>query len=224
MSGPGMRLVAVLVGQPRTVGARDAADPMAREFRSAIWKSPVAGAVRCGRLGLEGDAVADKRHHGGPDQAVLAYGFDHYADWRAEGTLGDVGPGAFGENLCIAGAREDDVCVGDVYAVGPVRVQVTKPRQPCNTLARRHQRATLVREVFRNGRYGWYLRVLEEGLVEAGQAVTLLERPSPDWPVRRVQDVMAERASRPDEAMDLARCAGLADDWRDRLLAGTQGT
>lgn len=223
MSGDAMRLVAVLLGQPRTVGTRGAAEPMEREFRSAIWKAPVAGAVRCGRLGLEGDAVADRRHHGGPDQALLAYGADHYATWRAEGTLGDVGPGAFGENLCITGANEDGTCVGDIYAIGPVRVQVTKPRQPCNTLARRHQRPTLVREVFRNGRYGWYLRVLEEGPLEAGQAVTLLERPSPAWPVRRVQDVMAERASRPDEAMELARCVGLAADWRETLLAATQG-
>ncbi len=133
-----MRLLSVQVGIPRTVGTPGALDPMQREFTSAIWKEPVSGPVRAGGLGLAGDSVANTRVHGGPEQAVLMYAESHYPLWRAEWGRDDLGPGGFGENLTVEGLVEDSVCIGDVLEIGEARLQVSQPRQPCATLARRH--------------------------------------------------------------------------------------
>ena len=213
-----MRLVSVQVGTPRTVGTPDAADRMERAFTSAIWKSPVAGPVHAGPLGLAGDAVADTGFHGGPDQAVLMYAAAHYALWRS--ALGpEVGPGSFGENLTVDGLDEDTVCIGDVLEIGAVRLEVSQPRQPCATLARRHQVPDLVTIVRRNGRSGWYLRVLLEGRLEAGQDIRLLDRPNPAWTIRRAARARLGRHRNPAEAAELARCPGLSEGWRRQLAA-----
>jgi MOSC domain-containing protein YiiM len=211
-----MRLVSVQVGTPRTVGTPQAENPLERAFTSAIWKSPVTGPVLAGTLGLVGDAVADTTEHGGVDQALLMYALAHYPRWEAE--LGQpMGPGAFGENLTVEGLDEDSVCIGDVLAVGPVVLQVSHPRQPCATLARRHQVRDMIALVHANGRSGWYLRVLTEGAVEAGQAIQVVERPNPSWPVRRAAVVMRERKQQPAAASELAACRGLSREWRSRL-------
>jgi MOSC domain-containing protein YiiM len=216
-----MRLVSIQVGRPRTVGVPGAENRMEREFTSAIWKSAVPGPVYAGRLGLAGDSVYDTRDHGGPDQAVLMYAAAHYPRWRQE--LGrEIGPGDFGENLTVEGLDEDTVCMGDVYQVGPVRFQVSHPRQPCATLARRHQISDMIAIVRSNGRSGWYLRVLTEGSVEPGQLIERLERPNAEWTVRRAARAMLTRQQNPAEAAGLARCRGLSVGWRDRLLAAAR--
>jgi MOSC domain-containing protein YiiM len=216
-----MRLLSIQVGTPRTVGTPGAENRMEREFTSAIWKYPVTGPVDAGRLGLAGDAVFDTRHHGGPDQAVLMYAAAHYPRWSQE--LGrSLNPGDFGENLTVEGLDEETVCIGDVYEVGPVRLQVSHPRQPCATLARRHQIPDMITIVRKNGRSGWYLRVLIEGQLDAGLPVHRLDRPNPEWSIRRAARAMLTRGRIPAEALELARCPGLSDEWRNRLLAAAQ--
>ncbi len=212
-----MHLTSIQLGTPRTVGTPGAANPMERVFTSAIWKEPAAGRVWAGALGLEGDAVANTRVHGGPDQAVLMYAGTHYPLWRAEWERDDLGPGAFGENLTVIGLDEDLTCIGDVLEIGEARFQVSHPRQPCATLARRHQVRNMIAVVQRNGRSGWYLRVLQEGFLEAGQPIRLAQRPHPDWTVRRAALARLNRKDRPDEAAGLARCAALSIEWRERL-------
>jgi MOSC domain-containing protein YiiM len=126
-------------------------------------------------------------------------------------------PGAFGENLTVEGTDEETTCLGDQWRVGDVTFEVTKPRTPCMTLARRHRRPDMVKVVFENGRSGWYLRVLAEGWIEAGAQAVLVDRPYPQWPVRRVADVMRERQDRPEEARLLGSVPALAEDWRVTL-------
>ncbi len=211
-----MRLVSVQVGTPITVGNPDAEDRMERAFTSAIWKAPVSGTVLAGRLGLSGDAVANTKVHGGPDQALLMYAAAHYPAWEAE--LGrPMGPGAFGENLTVDGLDEDSTCIGDVVDLGAVTLQVTQPRQPCATLARRHQVPDMIAIVRQNGRSGWYLRVLAGGPVEAGQAIRLAERPNPAWTVRRAAHAYMARERNPADAMELSACVGLSEGWKTRL-------
>jgi MOSC domain-containing protein YiiM len=212
-----MRLLSIQTGRPTPVGTPGASDPMEREFTSAIWKAPVAGPARVTRLGLDGDAVANTRVHGGPDQALLMYDGEHYPRWRAEWGVSDLGAGGFGENLTVAGLSEESVCVGDILEIGAVRLRVTATRQPCATLARRHQRRDLVREVYETGRSGWYLRVLEEGTLEANLPVRLLARPNPDWTVRAALLAYRDRARDPERAAALGRCIGLSERWRSKL-------
>lgn len=172
-------LIGIQVGLPATRGRLHAEDPSQGRWRSAIYKRPVSGAVWLGKLNLEGDRQADRVHHGGPDQAVLCYSADHYPLWREELGVSEMGPGGFGENFTIAGLTEDTVYVGDVFAIGDCRVQVTRPRMPCWKLERRWSLPGLVERVLQNGRSGWYVRVLKEGLIHAGLPVVLVER-APD--------------------------------------------
>jgi MOSC domain-containing protein YiiM len=217
---PVMRLVSIQVGTPRTVGVPGAVDRMEREFTSAIWKSPVARPTHVGPLGLTGDAVFDTKVHGGLDQAVLMYAAAHYPLWEQE--LGrPMSPGSFGENLTVEGLDEGTVCIGDVYEIGPVRLEVSHPRQPCATLARRHQIPDMIGIVRKNGRSGWYLRVLIEGWLQPGMPIRRLDRPNSEWTIRRAAHAMLARERNPAEAAALARCHGLSGEWRDRLLAAT---
>jgi MOSC domain-containing protein YiiM len=214
-----IRLVSVQTGTPRSVGTPQAEDPMERAFTSAIWKSPVTGPVFAGALGLAGDAVANTKVHGGVDQALLMYAVSHYPLWEAE-LARPMSAGAFGENLSVRGLDEESACIGDVLAIGQVRLQVSQPRQPCATLARRHQVRDMIAIVRGNGRSGWYLRVLTEGTLEAGQSIEVADRPNPTWPVRRAAVVMHARRLEPAAAAELALCQGLSGEWRSRLAGG----
>ncbi len=214
-----MLLQSVQVGQPRTTGSPDAADPFDRPMTSAIWKEPVHGPVRVDLLGLDGDAVVDRKHHGGPHQAVLAYPSEHYAAWRMAWGRRDVGPGGFGENLTLQGVTESTACLGDLLEIGDVILEVSAPRTPCQTLARRHGVRDLVQAVRATHRHGWYLRVRRAGLLEAGQPVRLLDRPYPQWTVARAAAVRWQMAERPAEAALLAACPALSPGWRERLAA-----
>ena len=206
------RLVSIQVGVPRWNVAGDAT-----RWRSAYFKAPVDGPTVLRLTNLEGDAQADVESHGGPDMAVLCYSFDHYAGWREELALPELGPGGFAENFTIAGQDESTVCIGDVYEVGEAVVQVSKSRAPCVNISRRWERPDLLRRVEDSGRHGWYLRVQQEGMVEAGLDLRLLERPHPGWTVRRAADVIRWRKREQALAAELARCEALAGDTRTVL-------
>jgi len=212
-----MRLESVQVGQTRTYGTPGATNPLERPWTSAIRKEPVPGPVWAGREGLSGDQQYDRKGHGGPDQALLMYSADHYPAWREEWGRKDVGPGGFGENLTVSGLNEDTACIGDIYRIGEVRVEVSSPRSPCQTLARRHRIPELVKIITQNHRSGWYLRVLQEGWVEAGVPMVLVDRPYPQWTIRRAATVNWMRMDLPEEARLLAACPALRAEWRKKL-------
>jgi MOSC domain-containing protein YiiM len=213
-----MHVVSVQIGTPRTVGEPDSPDPMSRAFTSAIWKAPVTGPVKVGRLGLEGDRVANTRVHGGPEQALLMYAASHYPLWEMELGRDGLTPGDFGENLTVSTLTEESVCIGDVLDIGEARLQVSQPRQPCATLARRHEVRDMIKRVQRNGRSGWYLRVLREGELASGDPIVLVNRPHPEWTVRRAARVALDRKAHPEEARALAACEALSPGWRDWLV------
>src|SRR5262245_25686856 len=122
-----MEIVSLNLGQPEELVY------FGKEVVTGGWKRPVPSA-RLGRTGFEGDAQADLKNHGGPHKSACVYSFDHYPYW--EQVLGQtLAPGAFSENLTIAGLHERDVCVGDVFRVGQALVQISQPRQPCSKLA-----------------------------------------------------------------------------------------
>lgn len=145
-----------------------------KEVTTGICKQPVSKPIHLTKIGFDGDGVADRKHHGGPDKAVCVYPFDHYSYW--EEVLGIALPmAAFGENLSISGIHEDDVCIGDILQVGNALMQVSQPRQPCATLAARYGRNDMVKLVVDSGRTGFYFRVLEGGFVQQGDQVILKE-------------------------------------------------
>jgi MOSC domain-containing protein YiiM len=224
MSQPVLRLLCICVGLPRALGTEGATHPLERPWVSGTYKEPVPGPVRLGRTGLAGDGQADLTVHGGPEKAVLAYSAAHYLFWRERLQRPDVGPGAFGENLVLEGLDEASVCIGDVVRVGSARLQVSQPRQPCWKQARRWGRKDMPLLIQETGRTGWYYRVLEEGTLEAGQALEVLERPWPTLTVAAANAAMHGEAR--ETAAALAECPHLAPSWRDsmrRRVLGTRG-
>jgi MOSC domain-containing protein YiiM len=210
-------VIAVLVGQPRTEGRPGAEIPMERVFRSAIFKEPVEGPVWLGREGLKGDGWANERHHGGPDQAVCAYVADHFPLWNAEFSGLRFSPGAFGENFSITGLTEQTVAIGDTFDVGEARVQITKPRLPCATLARRWKMKDFPARVLATERTGWYMRVLREGHIEAGQAMEPIDRPHPEWTIARACGAYLNRGEDRRTAAELASVPELDEAWQRQL-------
>jgi len=214
---PAPTLLSIQVGQPTTYGRGDAADPMDRTWTSAFFKSPIAGPVFVSRTNVSGDSQADKENHGGIDKAVLAYAASHYDVWRRELSLPDLGYGGFGENLTIDGLTEWNVCIGDVWSLGEVLFQVSQPRQPCWKLARRWRIKELTARVIENGRSGWYLRALREGMIDTGQQLALIERPHPEWTVARANEAMHHRKEDLEFAVQLAALPELSAAWRQAL-------
>lgn len=142
---------------------------------TAIFKRPVAGRVGVHRLGLEGDGQADLSVHGGPEKAVYAYAADHYELWQME--LGrEFERGTFGENLTLGGGLEHGIRVGDVYRAGTSVLRVTKPRTPCYKLALKLGREDIIERFLASGRSGFYLAVLQEGELRAGDGLQLMAR------------------------------------------------
>ena len=211
-------LLQLRVGLARDLDASGREGLLQRSWRSAIFKAPIEGPLRLSSLGLAGDEVADKHHHGGPDQAVLAYASEHYPPWQATGL--DAEFGAFGENFLLTGLKDQEACIGDVFAIGQLGkavVQVSHPRKPCATLARRFQRNDVVFMVWETARGGWYLRVLQEGLVQAGDGLMLQERPNPEWTVARVLNAFHHAKQNPQEAIHAANLPGLTNHWASSL-------
>ena len=210
-------LVSIQVGMPATYGVEEAENLHDQPWFTGIYKHAIVGKVFATKNGLRGDGQADLKHHGGIDKAILAYGSDHYADWRRELNLPAMPYGGFGENLAIARLNEDSMCIGDILSIGPVKLEVSQPRQPCWKLARRWRMHELVSLVVQNGRSGWYLRVMEEGYLEAGMPVELLERPNPDWTISRASNVMNFHPHDLALALQLAEVPRLATSWVNEM-------
>lgn len=210
------RVVSVRAGRARTHDRPEWDKARTSTWTSAFMKDEVAGPVRIGKLGLEGDHQHDKRVHGGPEMAVLMYGEPNYAFWRTLAGLEGMGPGGFGENLTVSGLHEKAICIGDVLQVGGTRLQVASPRGPCANISRRWNAQWLLPRVREERRTGWYLRVLGEGAVRVGDELTLVERPHPDWTVDRLLALRYITPRSQDELAEAAALAVLSEEWRER--------
>jgi MOSC domain-containing protein YiiM len=184
---------------------------------SAFVKCPVEGPVAVTTLVLLGDQQADLRVHGGPEKAVYGYALSSYAVWRRafpeHGALWM--PGGLGENLTIDGIDEEMVHIGDVVRIGTATLQVTQPRQPCFKFALRFGDKRLPKAMIGNGRSGWYYRVIETGVLAAGDRLDLLERFNPTWPMARFNRVLSSKSSTMEDMVELATLPGLATAWRE---------
>lgn len=210
-------LRSIQVGVPRAHGADHGADDL---WTSAIDKSPVAGPIPLTRSGLRGDGQADRVNHGGPDKAVCVYSFDNYGFWLAHLGLAALPAAAFGENFTVEGLVETTICVGDVLTIGDAAVQVSQPRQPCWKLARKWNLDDFPEQVVRANRTGWYFRVVSEGVVHAGNVITLSERPYPEWTIAAANDVMYGQNREASAA--LAAVPTLSKSWKDTLRRRTE--
>ena len=215
MNNPHLR--SIQVGVPQQYGNAAAVEPFGQAWTSGIDKTPVSDAIWLGKTNLEGDRQADQINHGGPDKAVCVYSADHYPYWREALGRPDLAFGAFGENFTVDGLAESGTCIGDIWRVGEAIVQVSQPRQPCWKLARRWRVENIVMQIQGLGWTGWYVRVLHEGIVAAGQSLVLVERPHPAWTIERANRVMHHEKSDLAAARELADLPQLSASWQQSL-------
>ncbi len=206
-----MRLVAIYAGSVRTLAP--SGEP------TGIYKLPIEMA-NVGALGIEGDVQVDKRYHGGPDKALHQYAEVNYARIAAAFPVLDglAVPGSIGENLTIPGMAEDSVCIGDVYRIGEVVVQVSEPRQPCWKINAKYGVEGLTEFIQDQGIAGWYYRVLEAGRIQVGESVTLQERYNEGVTITQANRVIHRQTENAASVDRLIAACGIAEGLKNRLI------
>jgi MOSC domain-containing protein YiiM len=187
-----------------------------RRAQTGICKQAVPGPVRVTKEGVEGDVQVDRENHGGADKAVYAYAVENYRHWETE--LGRHLPyGQFGENLAVSGMIDEAVHIGDIFRIGALECQVTQPRVPCFKLGLRMEDPGFVRRFHQSGRVGFYLRVLQEGELQPGDAIGLLQA---DPGQLNIRDAMLALNKNPRQQEIIRRALeipALSQAWRESL-------
>ena len=211
MSGPA-RVDSVNVGRPKLLLING------QPNKTGIDKQPIDGPVELRDDAVAGDAVVDREYHGGYDKAVYAYASEDYAWWSGE--LGrELGPGAFGENLTTSGIAIADARIGERWRVGSALLEVSEPRQPCSTLGAKMGDQRFVRRFAKALRLGTYMRIIEPGVVAAGDAIDVVDRPDHEVTVGLLGRVLFEDSSLGPQVL---AAGALTDAWRahgERLAA-----
>jgi MOSC domain-containing protein YiiM len=206
-----MRLISVNVGRPRLVMWRGEA------VSTGIYKKPVAGRVMLRRLNLDGDRQADLAVHGGPTKAAYVYPAEHYEFWRAELPGVELPYGMFGENFTAEGFSEEAVRIGDRFRLGGAEVMVTEPRMPCYKLGIKFGSPEILKRFLQSGRTGFYLAVVREGEVGAGDEFELVERGGGEV---TVADITRLYASDRDDFATMRRALeveALPESWKEHF-------
>jgi len=208
-----VKIVSVNVSSPRPV------EWNGRRIMTGIFKQPVAERVRLRRHNVDGDRQADLAVHGGTHKAVYVYPSEHYPFWRRELELEDLPWGSFGENLTTEGWWEDEVHVGDRFRIGTAEVVVTQPRLPCFKLAMRFDREEVVEMFLQSGRPGFYLAVLEEGELGAGDAMERIHEDENRVSVVDIVRLHLERGggSDPNLLRRAANVEAMPESWREHF-------
>ena len=204
-----MKLSSINVGLPRDIEWKG------KMVRTSIFKAPVQGRVRVAQLNLEGDQQSDLSVHGGIDKAVYAYPSEHYPFWRKELPGIDLPAGVFGENFTTEGLLEETVHIGDRLRIGSAHFVVTQPRMPCFKLGIRFNRPDIVKRFLQSGRAGFYLGVLVEGEVTAGDSIELLARDENGITLADVISLYRTDATNQELLRRATELASLPKAWRD---------
>jgi MOSC domain-containing protein YiiM len=207
-----MKLISINVSLPRAVNVHG------KEFETGIFKVPVSGPVAVNKLNLQGDGQADLSVHGGEDKAVYLYSWDHVLYWKTALQRDDLGPGSFGENLTVEGLNESEVAIGDEFAIGSARFIATQPRLPCFKLALALETPSIPKIFLESGRTGFYLRVLQEGTIEAGESIyPLPSREAERVTVAEFVELYRAKRATKDQIRKILSLAALPASWKNWL-------
>jgi ferredoxin-NADP reductase/MOSC domain-containing protein YiiM len=201
-------VLSVNVGLPRDIEWKG------RVVHTGSWKYPVQGRCLARRLGLDGDGQGDLAGHGGEQRAVLAYQMDSYRYWQAQLRRSDFVYGQFSENLTIDGLPDDSVCVGDVFRIGTAVFEVTQPRVTCYRVGIRMNMPTMAALLTSNGRPGFYMRVLQEGEIGAGDEIVKLREAKERMTIEEVNALLYSSAHPRDQLQRALRIDALSPGWQ----------
>ncbi len=207
----------IFVGQPQTINDETGT------WHSSIFREMVEGPVELTEQGLAGDRVTDTDNHGRAGyQQVCCHPQAHYTYWNERLGL-RLRPGNVGENWTLDNADEAAICLDDIYRVGTATVQVSIPRTPCSKQAKRVGRKDWSKLTIDELRTGFYLRVLEPGVVQAGDEWELVDRPCP-WASVRALNQLVYRGGDPALAQQFMAIPRFHPDWMVKLKRMIQET
>ncbi len=204
-----MELISVNVELPREVIWKE------KTVGTGIFKKPVNHRVMVRSLNLDGDGQADLTVHGGLEKAVYVYPFEHYAYWQGELPDTELTMGNFGENFTTTGLREEELNIGDRFAIGNVKLMVTQPRMPCYKLGIRFGRPDMVKRFLASRRTGFYFSVLQEGEVGVGDTLELVSRDENNITVTDITQLYTRENTDPELLYRAAQLEALPESWRD---------
>lgn len=207
------RLLSVNVGLPRDIEWKG------RTVHTGIWKNPVQGRCRVGRLNLEGDGQGDLAGHGGEQRAVFVYQIESYRYWQDQLKRSDFVPGQFGENFTIEGMPDDAVCIGDRYQIGSALFEVTQPRVTCYRVGIRMNEPRMPALLTASGRPGFYFRVLREGDVGAGDEIVKTGEAEERMTVAEINALLYSPNHARDRLERALQIQALSPGWRGSFEA-----
>ena len=184
---------------------------------TGIFKEPVEGRVMAGRRTLEGDRQVDLRYHGGEHKAIYAYPHEHYPTWAGELGRDDLSFGQFGENLTTEGLLETTVHIGDRFRVGGAVLEVTQPRVPCFKIGIKMGDPSFPKRFLQSMRSGFYLRVIEEGEIGAGDAIERIEIGPERMSIHALYHLRFRDPQNRDEIRRALSIPALSKEWRKEL-------
>jgi ferredoxin-NADP reductase/MOSC domain-containing protein YiiM len=202
------RLLSVNVGLPRDIEWKG------RTVHTAVWKDPVHGRCRVGRLNLDGDGQGDMAGHGGEQRAVFVYQIESYRYWQEQLKRADFVRGQFGENFMIEGLPDDTVCIGDRYQIGTAVFEVTQPRVTCYRVGIRMNEPRMPALLTSSGRPGFYFRVLQEGEVGAGDEIVKVGEEKERMTVAEINALLYSPNHAHDRLERALRIEALSHGWR----------
>ena len=202
------RLLSVNVGLPRDIAWKG------RTVHTGIWKNPVAGRCRVGRLNLDGDGQGDLHGHGGEQRAAFVYQIESYRYWQEQLNRSDFVHGQFGENFTVEGLPDDAVCIGDHYQIGQALFEVTQPRVTCYRVGIRMNEPRMPALLTSSGRPGFYFRVLREGEVGAGDEIVKVAEASERMTVAEINALLYSPNHARDQLERALRIEALSRGWR----------
>ena len=207
------RLLSVNVRLPRDV------EWNGRVVHTGIWKEPVRGRCRVGRLNLEGDGQGDLAGHGGEQRAVFVYQIESYGHWQEQLKRTDFVHGQFGENFTVEGLSDDEVCIGDRFQIGSAVFEVTQPRVTCYRVGIRMNEPRMPALLTASGRPGFYFRVLQEGAVGAGDDIVKVGEAEERMTVAEINALLYLPDHGRDRLERALRIEALSHGWRSSFEA-----
>lgn len=204
-----MKLLSINVSKPKPI------EYGGKTIRTGIFKEPVSGTVMLREKNIDGDGQGDLRVHGGTYKAIYGYPFEHYAYWQQELQRDDLNYGQFGENLTVEGLLEEAVHIGDVFEIGTtVKLQITQPRIPCFKLAYKMGLPEFPKQFLESRRVGFYFRVLEEGEITAGDAITRIEVASEPMSVAEIVNLRYFDTDNREKIAQARQQPALSPSWK----------
>ncbi|RDU36473.1 MOSC domain-containing protein [Neobacillus piezotolerans] len=200
------KIIQLAIGKPKSFERNGA------EYISAIGKEPVKEVFLTAE-GLAGDGIANPEFHGGPDRALCLYPFEHYPKWEEEFGV-QLYPPVFGENITVAGMRESDVFIGDIFKIGGAVVQITQGRVPCSTISKFNSIDPFLKRVYKTCLTGYFFRVLEEGSITQDSKIVLQQRSNQEITVFSAARAILHKSGDTDFIERLAGLPELAEEWR----------